>query len=407
MGTGSVIALLRNIPGNLWKKFKSQYLVSVSVLSTDPLFDWITLWLSEQPYSKKARRILASTKDSPKSNTPDVVYSPAKGEHFFFYQGKFIWLSREKEGEDSGDSSKTPAAAETMSKLFQKEEYTFRTIGRSQDAVRDLISSVLKHTETERVEKTAVYVSQSGWWEKIFSYKTRPLASVFLGENKKEELLTDMHKFLGEKEWYEKRGIPYGRKYLFHGPPGNGKTSIIAALAGELGLNLYVLNVSDRSLSDSGLASLARNVRSKSLLLLEDIDAAVPSRMNVEVETPQFEEGEGGSTDTVAAPKEDSKGITLSGLLNMLDGVLTPDGIMVVLTTNRPQVLDPALVRPGRVDRKVEFGFATRKQITESYTWFYPGNPEKAETFADQFTGNVSMSTIQQKLMEIKETQNE
>jgi len=214
-----------------------------------------------------------------------------------------------------------------------------------------------------------------------------------------------MRNFLQDRDWYIKRGVPYGRKYLFYGPPGNGKTSIIGALAGELGLNLYVLNLSGSSIDDASLATLARNVRPNSLLLLEDVDAAVPSRTNVETEaktkTPAPVASSEG-TDCVA--EKERKGITLSGLLNILDGVLTPDGIMVVMTTNRINVLDPALIRPGRVDLKMEFPFATRMQILQSFSWFYPDRSIQAGwEFVDQFEGAVSMATVQQKLMKLKE----
>lgn len=404
MGTGSIIALLRNLPNTIWNKVKSQYLVSVSVSAKDPLFEWITIWLADHPYSRKTRRILAKTKDNyQEKDTPEVIYSPAKGEHFFFYQGKFIWLSREKEGDENGKTSGGVEEDNSLKKMMAPEMYTFRTIGRSQGAVRKLIDNVLEHTKQERKEKTAVFTSYNNYWDKLFSYRARPLNSVFLEGNKKEELLKDMQEFLEQKNWYTSRGVPYGRKYLFYGPPGNGKTSIIAALAGELGLNLYILNISDPKLTDSDLACMARNIRSGSLLLLEDIDAAVPSRVNVESEGKRQRKSATNSSTSGPDNKESKKeGISLSGLLNMLDGVLTPDGIMVVMTTNRLQVLDPALVRPGRVDRKVEFGFATKGQILDSYKWFYPDR-NGAEVFLQQFKDRVSMATVQQKLMEIKE----
>jgi len=420
MFTGSIIALLRNLPPTIMGKIRSQFVVSVSVLETDPLFEWITIWLADNPYSKKTRRIRAKTKEESRSEReekekegnsklPEILYSPAKGEHFFFYQGRFIWLSRGKEGD--GEKGAAPVgndgSANALLQRMTPDQYTFRTIGRSQDAVRSLINDVLRHTMKERQEKTAVYTSTHSWWDKLFSYTPRPLASVFLDGDQKEELLEDMRNFLNEREWYTKRGVPYGRKYLFFGPPGNGKTSTIGAIAGELGLNLYVLNLAGSGIDDSGLASLVRNVRSRSLLLLEDVDAAVPSRTNVETESSQVRKAEAAppiaaSTEGTAKDKEANGGVTLSGLLNILDGVLTPDGLMVVMTTNRIQVLDPALVRPGRVDKKVEFSFATRDQILQSFAWFYPDRLDQANEFANQFVGNVSMATVQQKLMELK-----
>ncbi len=420
MFTGSILALFRNLPLLLWNKFKMQFLVSVSVSETDPLFDWITLWLADHPYSKKTRRIRAKTKEDEccekeeqkKSSMPTILYSPAKGEHFFFYQKNFIWLTREKEGDENGSKATASEGESDARRRLIPEQYTFRTIGRSQDVVRRLIHDVLLHTEKERQEKTRVYASSNSWWEKLFSYETRPLASVILDGNKKKELLSDMLQFMAEREWYVKRGVPYSRKYLFYGPPGNGKTSIIGALAGELGLNLYVLNLSAGGIDDSDLFRLVRNVRPRSLLLLEDIDAVVPSRTNVETEAnvqpPPL--AFAATTSTTPVSKNDGKtaeqpkGITLSGLLNILDGVLTPEGLMVVMTTNRPKVLDAALTRPGRMDMKTEFAFATRSQILGSFAWFYPDRLEQAEEFADQFVGNVSMATVQQKLMELKES---
>ena len=411
MFTGSAIALLRNLPVKIYDKFRSQFMVSVSVLESDPLFEWITLWLAEHPYSRRTRRIQAKTKDDNSRNKeershaslPEILYSPSKGEHFFFHQRRFIWLSRGKESE--GKTQDGGGSGNEMLRRMTPDQYTFRTIGRSQRAVRSLINDVLVKTMREREERTAVYTSCSNWWDKLFSYTARPLESVFLDGNKKEELLEDMRNFLKERDWYVKRGVPYGRKYMFYGPPGNGKTSIIGALAGELGLNLYVLNLSDSSIGDSSLATLARNVRPNSLLLLEDVDAAVPSRTNIEKEVSAGQPSLANNTETEAATEKERKGITLSGLLNILDGVLTPDGIMVVMTTNRFNILDPALVRPGRVDLKMEFSFATRTQMLQSFHWFYPDRSEQAaQEFADQFTGSVSMATVQQKLMGMKDS---
>ena len=77
---------------------------------------------------------------------------------------------------------------------------------------------------------------------------------------------------------YADRGIPYRRGYLLHGPPGSGKSSFILALAGHLSYNICILNLAERGLTDDRLALALSCVPPNSLILLEDIDAAFPSR---------------------------------------------------------------------------------------------------------------------------------
>lgn len=74
-------------------------------------------------------------------------------------------------------------------------------------------------------------------------------------------------------------GIPYRRGYLLHGPPGSGKTSFIQALAGRLSYNICVLNLSQRGLMDDKLTHLLMNTPERSIILLEDVDAAFNKRV--------------------------------------------------------------------------------------------------------------------------------
>jgi len=95
------------------------------------------------------------------------------------------------------------------------------------------------------------------------------------------------------------------------------------------------------------------------ILLLEDIDSAG-------LVTRQEEGGKG----------KDNNGISLSGLLNAIDGVASPEGRVLVMTTNCPEKLDKALIRPGRIDIKIQFTMATRSQISQLFTCMYsPDNP--------------------------------
>ena len=74
-------------------------------------------------------------------------------------------------------------------------------------------------------------------------------------------------------------GIPYRRGYLLHGPPGSGKSSFIQALAGSLSYDICLLNLSERGLGDDKLNHLLSNAIDRSIILIEDIDAAFNKRV--------------------------------------------------------------------------------------------------------------------------------
>jgi chaperone BCS1 len=215
--------------------------------------------------------------------------------------------------------------------------------------------------------------------------RKRPLDSVVLEEGVKERIVEDIQRFLEARTWYLDRGIPYRRGYLLYGPPGTGKSSFIQALAGELDFNIAILNVSERGLTDDRLNHLLTKVPQRTIVLLEDADAAFMNRKQVD--------GEGYSGPTV----------TFSGLLNALDGVASAEERIIFLTTNHIERLDEALVRPGRIDMTVRLGDATAYQIEHLWDRFY-SDLDTAGIAKEQFmerakelgiVGNVSTAALQ------------
>ena len=204
--------------------------------------------------------------------------------------------------------------------------------------------------------------------------------------------MDDVKNFLSSSKWYEDRGIPFRRGYLLHGPPGCGKTSFITALAGELDLSISILNLSDRRMDDDRLNHLMSIAPSQSIILLEDIDAAFESRE----ESPKMQMAYEGLSR-----------VTFSGLLNMLDGVASSEGRILFMTTNYLERLDPALVRPGRVDVKEYIGYATGHQLKRAFTNFFPGSSERlADKFAKSVLKHkkpVSMAAAQGFLLHFKD----
>lgn len=169
-------------------------------------------------------------------------------------------------------------------------------------------------------------------------------------------LLSDMMK----SPVYRKTGARLPKGILLEGAPGNGKTLIARAFAGETGVNFIAVNASEFSSSLVGAGSskvrkLFRKAKSikPCVIFIDEIDGVGSSR----------------SSDNSAAGREMNTIIT--ALLNEMDGFKTSDGIMVIAATNRPQALDEALIRPGRFDRRLVIPYPdkeTRIKLLKLYT---------------------------------------
>ena len=231
--------------------------------------------------------------------------------------------------------------------------------------------------------KTVMYTVIGTDWRPFGHPKQRrPVSSVVLDTGLSQGIVSDVREFMDSQDWYKDRGIPYRRGYLLHGPPGCGKTSFITALAGELEYSICVLNLSDRSMSDDRLMHRLADAPENSIILLEDIDAAFVSRED--------------SKSTEEAFKGLNR-LTFSGLLNAIDGVTSTEGRILFMTTNYVERLDPALVRPGRVDMIKYIGHCTEHQLKEMFSRFYPEeSDQRAELFANKISElNVEISAAQ------------
>ncbi|RKP15128.1 P-loop containing nucleoside triphosphate hydrolase protein, partial [Piptocephalis cylindrospora] len=181
------------------------------------------------------------------------------------------------------------------------------------------------------------------------------ISSIALDKKQEVMLIKDITTFLKDQKFYEHLGLPYRRGYLFHGRPGTGKTSLINAIAGELGRNLYFVNLRD-VVNDTQLQNAFSMVPQGQIIVMEDIDA-----MTKVVHRRLSPNGDH------APPEDQELTMTLSALLGCLDGYIMQPGNIVIMTTNHPEVLDPALIRPGRIDLTLELGCATRYQIRRMY----------------------------------------
>ena len=178
----------------------------------------------------------------------------------------------------------------------------------------------------------------------------------------KEHLLEDVARFRRTKERYAQLGVPYHRGYLFYGPPGTGKTSLVSALAAHFALSIYVINLTD--FNDRSLMGAVNQVPANSVLLFEDIDCMRGSQTR--------DDKQGTGPQNTKEKESINHGVTLSGLLNVLDGFHAPSGVLFAMTTNHMEQLDPALLRPGRIDYRLYLGKASEHQKIELYRRFFP-----------------------------------
>lgn len=171
----------------------------------------------------------------------------------------------------------------------------------------------------------------------------RPLDTIILPGDMADLLVADMQRFLLSEEQYAIRGIPWHRGYLFHGPPGTGKTSLIQAVCGHVGIDVYFLSLSNVK-SDQALFNLVEDLDDGDALIIEDVDV---------YQSTHERNGNGVNTEA----------LTLDGLLQVTDGAFTPHGAMIFMTTNRRDKLDEALIRPGRCDFTGELGYLDQDQL--------------------------------------------
>lgn len=228
------------------------------------------------------------------------------------------------------------------------------------------------------------YDIDNQYWPKSIVKRKRDMETVILPATLKQKLLDDVNNFL-EKEtakWYAKHGIPYKRSYLLYGPPGTGKTSTIAAMASHIDRHVAYLHVSDPHMTDSALKKALQRVPKNCVVVLEDVDALF-------------------SADRT---KLENIPLSFSGLLNALDGIGGKDASIFVLTTNHIDRLDPALIRPGRVDMHLAYpAVITDEQIELMFKQFYPEATadlvsefvEKVGKFRSAHR-NISTATLQQ-----------
>ncbi|ETI24345.1 hypothetical protein G647_03714 [Cladophialophora carrionii CBS 160.54] len=332
-------------------------------------------------------------------------YRPHSSSGWFLHDYRLFRVSRTRD-----------RVASEIGFVYEKERLDILVLWLSPKPIKKLIEEAREFVLARRTSTTTIKRptpksqrnSRHQAWTTMASRPSRSMATVVLDNYQKAHILKDFNEFLHPRtaRWYSNRGIPYRRGYLFHGPPGTGKTSLSFALAGVFGLDIYSFALSEATLTEEDLVLLFNSLPKRCILLLEDVDTAglgrAPSTkreskhtsMNSSATTKdeqnkrgsllhqdeEEEEIQSSATPTASTPslpgavaKEPTfkNTVTLSGLLNAIDGVASQEGRVLIMTTNHPERLDPALVRPGRVDLSIKFDLANRQQVKDLFMRMY------------------------------------
>ena len=195
----------------------------------------------------------------------------------------------------------------------------------------------------------------------------RTFDDVFVTEENLNKIKTSLDSFIEKKPWYLSNHIPYHFGIMLHGTPGGGKSSIAQAICDYVGGQLHIINGDDidiltQVLSGEQCTSNGLDGNGYIVLLIEDIDCGVASLKRNSKNRELMMEYINGAKDPDMMSGEDRGNVLgvdlkkpgLATILNSLDGVCAPTNIIYIFTTNHAEELDPALVRPGRIDLKVE-----------------------------------------------------
>src|SRR5580704_9960065 len=314
---GGLSVWLRAIPERVWDWIAGQTTMMITVKDDDAAFTWVKEWFLQQRFLKRIRRVDLDTR----VRNERIAMIPAPGKHWFWYRGRpfEVWFSRtENTHEQSGR---------------RVETLTFRTLGRNRVSLESFVEDVVRCHVKRQGLLSYLYIYDEGW-DYVEGYSPRRLASVVLQPGEKEHLLQDVEQFRRSKGRYEQLGIPYHRGYLFYGPPGTGKTSLVSALAAHFALSIYVINLAE--FNDRSLMKAVNQVPANSVLLFEDIDCMHGSQSR---EEPDLISGRNGSSTVATKDNAIANIVTLSGLLNVLDGFQAPSGVVFAMTTNRVEKL--------------------------------------------------------------------
>ncbi|CAD6224799.1 unnamed protein product [Miscanthus lutarioriparius] len=266
-----------------------------------------------------------------------------------------------------------------------------------------------RSSRARRLHTNAASPRGAGAWASVPFCHPATFDTLALDPGLKARLLADLTAFSEGREFYRRTGRPWKRGYLLHGPPGSGKSSLIAAMANHLRYDVFDLELT-RVATNTDLRALLIQTTNRSLIVIEDIDCSLHltgdrglasermhKRRKLHATSYNDDSSDSDDADDAGGNADDNhRGrVTLSGLLNFTDGLWSCCGEerIVVFTTNHVDGIDPALLRPGRMDVHVRLdacGTHAMRELVQRYVGV--GDHKMLDAAEDSIRGGTEMT---------------
>ena len=256
-GIGAALSLVRQSSTSIQAICRKRMLTSLEIPSKDHSYQWVMAWIIQQQRTEKKKflalipqhfgletKLLRGGQEA--KSEISYAFVPSTGRHLMRLEDSFVLVERQRDNRSIDISSGSPW-----------ETLTLTTMAWNEKIFRKILSEAQAMALEREVGRTVVYNPIGHDWRAFGDPKSvRVFDSVILDNGVAETIANDVSEFLKTKQWYADRGIPYRRGYLLHGPPGNGKSSFVTALAGLMNYHIATLNLCDPSLTDERLMYL-------------------------------------------------------------------------------------------------------------------------------------------------------
>ena len=352
--SGYVSTKLDLIPKLLWKMAH----VSISFTEREELYNSVGHYLTKHVIIERlstnlihSGEVVGASSRAARERVRGLIYNTIEigsGMHYGFFNKKPLIVEKKvshKEGE--------------------RAVIHLSFIGGTKETVSDFVNKVKEYHDGEKRGEPGIEVHtldhesfNSINFTRLRKLPLRDLSTVVYSGNILQEAIKFIEKFEESRAFNLEHGLPNRTGILFYGPPGTGKSSFIHVLASHFRRDILYLNMEELTPRAPLSRMLAKHDLRKFFVVAEDLDAQRLGSTEIRSTT-----GELPAKNDIAAHFKRNQEMSLSSLLNTLDGLISPNDLIMFATTNHIDHLDPALIRPGRFDLRLEVGLLGKSEF--------------------------------------------